>query len=278
MGQFLGKVALITGAGRGQGRAHAVRLAGEGASIVALDLPTESALSVGYPLSTKSDLEETARLVSETGSRVLPLAVDVRDQSGLDDAVASAMSKFGSIDVVCANAGIAQRPGNAWDITEETWQDVVDVDLTGVWRTLKAAVPSMIELGKGGSIVIVGSSLGIKAQRNLAAYIAAKHGVTGLMKAFALELAPHRIRVNSVNPSSVATDMLLSDRLFRLFRPDLDNPTAEDCLDAFRSLNALPVPWAEPEDISAVVSWLASDESRHVTGVALPADAGATLL
>ncbi|MXP24152.1 mycofactocin-coupled SDR family oxidoreductase [Gordonia sp. HNM0687] len=278
MGQFLGKVALITGAGRGQGRAHAVRLAGEGASIVALDLPAESALSVDYLLSKQSDLEETARLVTETGSRVLPLAVDVRDQSGLDDAVASAMSSFGSVDVVCANAGIAQRPGNAWEITDETWQDVLDIDLTGVWRTLKAVIPSMIELDKGGSIVIVGSSLGIKAQRNLAAYIAAKHGVTGLMKAFALELAPYRIRVNSVNPSSVATDMLLSDRLFRLFRPDLDNPTADDCLDAFRSLNALPVPWAEPEDISAVVSWLASDESRHVTGVALPADAGATLL
>jgi SDR family mycofactocin-dependent oxidoreductase len=278
VGQFAGKVALITGAARGQGRAHAVRLAGEGASIVALDLPTESTLSVGYPLSKQSDLDETARLVTETGALVLPLAVDVRDQSGLDSAVAEALAEFGSIDVVCANAGIAQRPGNAWEITDETWSDVLAVDLTGVWRTVKAAVPSMIERGGGGSIVIVGSSLGIKAQRNLAAYVAAKHGVTGLMKAFALELAPHRIRVNSVNPSSVATDMLLSDRLFRLFRPDLENPTADDCLDAFRSLNALPVPWAEPEDISAVVSWLASDESRHVTGVALPADAGATIL
>lgn len=277
MGRVEGKVALVTGAARGQGRSHAVRLAEEGADIIAVDAVQQIDL-VPYPLPGPEDLAETANLVEKHGRRVIARPVDVRDQAGLDAVVAEGVSELGPIDIVVANAGVSQVGIPVWEMSEEQWRTVVDINLTGVWHTAKAALPSMMESDRGGSVVITASSTSIKARANLGAYVTAKHALTGLMRTMAVELAPHRIRVNTVNPTAVPTDMLLSDRVFRLFRPDLDEPKIDDVVDGFRSLNALPVPWVEPIDISNAVLWLASDEARYVTGIILPVDAGSVII
>lgn len=273
MGRVEGKVAFLTGAARGQGRSHALRLAEEGADIVAVDLCAQIA-TAAYPLATPEDLAETAALVEKTGRGVVAVQADVRDLGQLQAAAEEGLSRFGHLDIVCANAGITTY-ASVRSLTDEVWRDVIDVNLTGVWHTCKAVVPAMIEAGRGGSLILVSSTAGLKGIPNLAHYSAAKHGVVGLARALALELGPQRIRVNTVHPTSVNTDLLLNDATFRLFRPDLEHPTVGDALAAFRGLNALPVPWVEAQDISDAVLWLASDESRHVTGVALPVDAGA---
>jgi SDR family mycofactocin-dependent oxidoreductase len=271
-GRFAGKVVVVTGAGRGQGREHAVRFAAEGADLVALDIcaPMDS---LTYDLASPADLEATADAVQEAGGRVLALTADVRSQTSLDTAIAKALAEFGRIDVLIANAGIVSG-GPAWEIGEREWHDVVDVDLSGVWRSAKAVLPSMIAAGQGGSILIIGSLAGTRGIRNAAAYVASKHGLIGLMGTLANELAEHGIRVNTVNPTNVASDMLLSDANYKLFRPDLENPTLEDAIPAFTALNLLPVPWLEPSDVSNALMWLASDEARYVTGVSLAVDAG----
>lgn len=276
MGRVDGKVALITGAARGQGRSHAVRLAEEGADIIALDIAEQIAV-VPYAMATPDDLAETARLVEKQGQRVVARQADVREQSALDAAVKEGVSELGPIGIVVANAGITQRGEPFWEMPEEDWQAVLDVNLSGVWRTVKAAVPSMIEARRGGSVVLTSSAASIKPLQNLAAYVAAKHGLTGLMGTMALELGPHNIRVNTVNPTCVRTDMLLNDSVLRLFRPDLAAPSVEDLIDGLTSRNTLSIPWVEPIDVSNAVLWLASDESRYVTGVALPVDAGHVL-
>jgi SDR family mycofactocin-dependent oxidoreductase len=275
MDRVKGKVALITGAARGMGRSHAVRLAEEGADIVAVDLmqPIES---VAYPLSGREDLAETAALVEKIGQRILTRQADVRSQVDLDGAVAEGLTAFGHIDIVCANAGIASF-GVTWEMPEDTWQEMLDINLSGAWHTAKAAVPAMIEAGGGGSIIMVSSVAGLKGIPNIAHYSAAKHGLVGLARTLANELAPHRIRVNTVHPTNVATPMILNDTTFRAFRPDLENPSEEDSLEAMTLMNAIPVPWVDPVDVSNAVLWLASDESRYVTGVALPIDAGMTI-
>lgn len=273
MGRVEGKVAFLTGAARGQGRSHALRLAEEGADIVAVDLCAQIA-TAAYPLATREDLAETAALVERAGRGVVAVQADVRDLGQLQAAAEEGLSRFGHLDIVCANAGITTY-ASVRSLTDEVWRDVIDVNLTGVWHTCKAVVPAMIEAGRGGSLILVSSTAGLKGIPNLAHYSAAKHGVVGLARALALELGPQRIRVNTVHPTSVNTDLLLNDATFRLFRPDLEHPTVGDALAAFQGLNALPVPWVEAQDISDAVLWLASDESRHVTGVALPVDAGA---
>lgn len=274
MGRVEGKVALITGAARGQGRSHAVRLAEEGADIVAVDL-MEQIGSVAYPLSTEQDLDETVALVEKTGQRVIARKADVRSQADLDRVVAEGVEAFGHIDIVCANAGIASF-GAAWQLPEATWQDMLDVNLTGVWHTAKAAIPSMIEAGRGGSMILVSSVGGLKGIANIAHYVAAKHGLVGLMRTLSNELAPHRIRVNTVHPTNVNTPMVMNDATFRAFRPDVENPTQWDILESMTQMQALETPWVEPIDVSNAVLWLASDEARYVTGVALPIDAGMT--
>jgi SDR family mycofactocin-dependent oxidoreductase len=274
MGRVEGKVALITGAARGQGRSHALRLAEEGADIVAVDVCRQLE-TVPYAMATEADLAETAKQVEDRDRRILTRQADVRDLGQLQAAVADGVSEFGHLDIVCANAGIASI-GVAWELTEESWHDMIDINLTGVWKTVKAAVPQMLEQGSGGSIILTSSIFGVQAGANVAHYVAAKHGVTGLMRALAVELAPHRIRVNSVHPTTVDTDMIQNRMTYELFlgRSDASRADAEM---GMKVLNALPVPWVDAVDISNAVLFLASDEARYVTGTALAVDAGSLL-
>ena len=274
-GRVAGKVALITGAARGQGRAHALRLASEGADVILVDICRQID-TVPYPMATSGDLSETACSVEALGRRVVTAEVDVRDYGALQAAVDAGVNKLGRLDIVSAGAGIVSV-GSAHELSTAAWRDVIDVNLTGVWHTTKAAIPAMIATGQGGSIIITSSSGGLMAVPNLVHYIAAKHGLVGLAKTLALELAPFFIRVNSIHPTTVNTHMVMNDANFRLFRPDLTDPGVEDAREAFLGLNALPVPWIEPEDVTNAVLLLASDESRYVTGVALPVDAGSII-
>lgn len=270
-----GKVALITGAARGQGRAHAVRLAEEGADIVAVDICADVE-TVPYPGATSEDLEITTKLVAELDRRIISRQADVRDFAALQKVVDEAVAEFGHIDIVCANAGIGSW-APTWELTDEVWVAVVDVNLTGVWKTAKAAIPHMIARKTGGSIIITSSAAGLAGLSNAGHYAAAKHGVVGLMRTLAVELAPHNIRVNTVHPTTVDVPMIDNPHVRRLFLPDSENPSKEDVEAVMKGLNALPIPWVEAVDISNAVLWLASDESRYVTGIQLPVDAGATM-
>ncbi len=275
MGRVSGKVALITGAARGQGRAEAIRLAEEGADIVAIDICSQVS-TAPYDLATPDDLATTVKMVEEQDRRILSHQVDVRDAGGLQTAVDQAIAEFGGIDIVVANAGIADS-GAVWELTEEQWQNMLDINLTGVWKTVKAAIPSMIERKKGGSIILTSSIAGLIPFANLAHYTAAKHGVVGLMRVLAVELAPYNIRANSVHPTLVNTDMVNNPAVYKLFLPHLDNPTPEEAKDAYIHFNAMKQSWAEPEDIANLVLFLASDESRCITGTTQVIDLGATI-
>lgn len=275
-GRVEGKVAFISGAARGQGRSHAVRLAQEGADIIAIDVcgPIDN---LAYPHSTPEDLAETADLVKNHDRRIVTAQVDVRDYDGLKAAVDNGVEQLGRLDIIVANAGIGTFGNKLHKIGEQIWQDMIDVNLSGVWHTVKAGVPHILAGGRGGSIVLTGSVGSHKAMAYTGHYIAAKHGVLGLMRAFAVELGQHSIRVNSVHPSQVNTPMTMNDITFRLFRPDLENPGPEDFAPFSQMTHTMPVPWVEAVDISNAVLFLASDESRYITGVSLPVDAGALL-
>jgi (+)-trans-carveol dehydrogenase len=275
MGKVDGKVAFITGAARGQGRSHAVRLAEEGADIIAVDICADVA-TVGYPLGTVEELEETAELVRATGRSAVTCVADVRSQQELDAAVRAGLAGFESIDIVSANAGIVSY-GTVCEMTDDTWQDTIDINLTGVWRTIKATAPSMIAAGRGGSIIITSSTGGLKGFPNVSHYSTAKHGLTGLMKSAAAELGAHGIRVNTLNPTNVNTLMFHNPTTYGSYRADVGDPSMDDVAEAARLNNVLGIPWTEPIDVSNALLWLASDESRYVTGVVLPVDAGATL-
>jgi (+)-trans-carveol dehydrogenase len=271
-GRVEGKVAFITGAARGQGRSHAIRLAQEGADIIAVDLCAQVE-SVPYAMSTPQDLANTVKEVEALDRRIIATQADVRDFAALKAAVDDGVAQLGRLDIVSANAGIFSV-GRADELAEQAWQDTIDINLTGVWHTAKAAIPHLIAGGRGGSIILTSSAAGLKGMENIVHYASAKHGVVGLMRTLALELAPHSIRVNSLHPTTVATDMILNDAAYRLFRPDLENPTVDDAGESFLGINALPVKWVEPVDISNALLFLASDEARYVTGVPLPIDAG----
>jgi SDR family mycofactocin-dependent oxidoreductase len=271
-GRMAGKVALISGAARGQGRHHAVRLAEEGADVIAFDV-AGPVPAQGAPAASPADLDETAQLVEKTGRRVVTARADVRDADAVADVVERGVAELGGLDVVVANAGIQGNPGPAAQTTPADWAAVIDTNLTGVFHTVRPAIPHLVARG-GGSIVITSSSIGLKSVPNLAPYGTAKAGLTGLMRTLALELAEHSIRVNTVNPTTVGTPMLLNPVNWGLFRPDLEAPTEEDVVPVYRSLNALPVAYLDPDDITNAVLFLASDEGRYVTGVALPVDAG----
>jgi SDR family mycofactocin-dependent oxidoreductase len=273
MSSLEGKVAFVTGAARGQGRSHAVTLAEAGADIVAVDI-VQHIDTVPYPLATADDLEHTHKLVADLGRGVLTRTADVRSQADLDAVVAEAVDEFGGIDIVCANAGIGVSFLKTWELSEQDWQDVIDVNLTGVFHTVKAVVPSMIEAGKGGSIVLTSSLAGLKGYSNLVGYVAAKHGANGIMRTLANELGPYNIRVNSVCPGLINTDMMMNQPTYDVFRPELSNPSQADAIEVFRTMQVLPIDWLEPRDVSEVIRWLASDESRYLTGVAVPVDAG----
>jgi SDR family mycofactocin-dependent oxidoreductase len=275
-GRVEGKVAFVSGAARGQGRSHAVRLAQEGADIIAIDIckPIDN---VPYPASTPDDLAETADLVKNHGRRIVTAQADVRDYAALKSALDSGAEQLGRLDIIVANAGIGNGGNKLHKIRENIWQDMIDINLSGVWKTVKAGVPHILAGERGGSIVLTGSVGAHKALAHTGHYIAAKHGVVGLMRAFAVELGQHRIRVNSVHPSQVNTPMTMNEATFKLFRPDLENPGPDDFAPFSQMTHTLPVPWVEAADISNAVLFLASDESRYVTGVSLPVDAGALL-
>jgi (+)-trans-carveol dehydrogenase len=274
-GRVEGKVAFVTGAARGQGRSHALRLAQEGADIIAVDIGKQID-SVPMPMATPDDLNETVRQVEELDRRIVATQADVRDYAGLKRALDDGVAQLGRLDIVAANAGIASF-GPAEELSEEAWQDMIDVNLTGVWHTCKAAIPHLKAGGRGGSIILTSSAAGLKGYANVSHYVSAKHGVVGLMRTLAQELAPHMIRVNSIHPTQVDTPMIMNETAFRLFLPDHEHPTVEDFAPVSQMMNALPIPWVDPVDISNAVLFLASDEARYITGVPLPVDAGALI-
>lgn len=271
-GLLEGRVALVTGAARGQGRAHAERIAREGGHLLLVDVCGPVA-DTPYPPSTRADLDETVARARAAGARVHAAVVDVRDAEALRAAVDAGVAELGGLDVVVANAGVVV-PAPAAATPRSAWDDVVGTDLSGVWFTVSAALPHLLARG-GGSVVITSSANGgLKAPANLVSYAAAKFGVVGVMRSLARELGPAGIRVNTVHPTAVATPMIHNEATYRLFAPDVAEPTAQDVAPVFAGMHTLPVPWIEPEDVSAAVVWLASDEARYVTGVALPVDAG----
>ncbi|MGZ8815571.1 MAG: mycofactocin-coupled SDR family oxidoreductase [Mycobacterium sp.] len=260
-----GKVAFITGAARGQGRAEAVRLASDGASIIAVDICDQIA-SVPYPLATPDDLALTVKLVEDTGARIVAQQADVRDQHALKSALAAGVDELGRLDIVVANAGIAPMQSGP-----QGWQDVIDVNLTGVYHTVEVAIPTLIEQGDGGAIVLTSSVAGLigvgSHDAGAVGYVAAKHGIVGLVRLYANLLAPHSIRVNSVHPAGVDTPMI-NNEATRQWLGSIADKTPQEMG------NALPVQVLQPEDIANAVAWLVSDEARYVTGVTLPVDAG----
>ncbi|WP_420748987.1 mycofactocin-coupled SDR family oxidoreductase [Rhodococcus sp. O3] len=274
-GRTAGKIAFITGAARGQGRSHAIRLAEEGADIIAVDICENiDSVTPYYDLATEADLDETVRLVEGLGRRIVARKADVRDRTGLQKALDDGISQLGGVDIVVANAGIATY-GLSWELTEEQWRDMIDVNLTGVYNTAAVAIPRMIEAGRGGSIMFISSIGGLKGVQHVGHYVAAKHGIVGLMRTMANELGPHSIRVNTIHPTNVDTTMIQNPGTYAMFSPDDPEPTREKAMPGFMSLNTLPVPWVDPVDISNAVLFLGSDEARYVTGVTFPVDAGA---
>ena len=276
-GRVEGKVAFITGAARGQGRSHAVRLAEEGADIIAVDVCKQISSNSDIPWATPDDLAETADLVKNLNRRIITAEVDVRDYDALKAVVDSGVEQLGRLDIVVANAGIGNG-GNTLDRTsEDDWRDMIDVNLSGVWKSVKTAVPHVLSGGRGGSIILTSSVGGLKPYPHTGHYIAAKHGVIGLMRTFAVELGQHSIRVNAVCPTNVNTPLFMNEGTMKLFRPDLENPGVDDLAVAAQFMHVLPVGWVEPRDVSNAVLVLASDESRYVTGMQMRVDGGGYL-
>jgi (+)-trans-carveol dehydrogenase len=267
-----GKVAFVTGAARGQGRSHALRLAELGADLVIVDRCDDLEL-IAYEQPGPEELAETVRLVEARGARAHSVIADVRDHDAMNEAVRQGVELLGRIDVVVANAGVIQlKP--ALHITARDWDEVIAINLTGTWNTIAAALPTMVQRDEGGSIVVISSAAGVKGPPNMAHYAASKSGVIGLVKSLAAELGQHRIRVNAVLPTTVDTKMVHWQGAYDMFRPDLAAPGRDDVADIFASLNVLSVPWIESCDVTGVVAWLAGDRSRYVTGISMPVDAG----
>lgn len=269
-GQFAGRVALVTGAARGMGRAHAVALASRGADIVAVDVCAEFD-TTDYPGATTDDLAETVRLVQARGGRILATQADVRDPDAVAAVVANGVERFGRLDVVIANAGIIRVSDT--DERAKAFRDVVEVNLIGAWNTVDAAIPAMIAGGRGGSVVLVSSTQGIRAagteRAGIQGYAASKRALVALMQVWADQLAEHSIRVNVIHPSGVATDMILNETTMKLAA------AADPWLVSQR--NALPIALLQPEQIAAAVAWLVSDDAAFITGTSWPLDAGFTL-
>ena len=276
MGVLDGKVALVTGAARGQGRSHARRLAEEGADIIAIDACATPAW-LSYPLASEADLAQTVKEVEAagTGRRIVARRADVRDLGAVRAALDEGVAELGGrLDIVCANAGIISQPVATWEIDLDQWRELIDVTLTGVFVTIKAVVPHMIAAGNGGSITLTSSGAALISGGGFADYKAAKSGVLSLTRTLACELAEHFIRVNAICPTAVDTPMIQNETLYRSFRPDLPNPGREDVKAGFQTMNLLPIPWVDVADVSNAIVWLASDAARYITGVTLPVDAG----
>jgi (+)-trans-carveol dehydrogenase len=272
MEDMKGKVAFVTGVARGQGREHCVALAEQGVSIIGVDI-CAAIDTVAARLAEPGDLEETVRQVESVGGRIIARQADVRDLAALESVVDQGLETFGRMDIIVGNAGIANY-GQLAEISEQAWQTIIDVNLTGVWKTVRAAVPAMIAAGRGGAIVLISSAAGVKGSKGIGAYVASKHGVEGLARTLAHELARHEIRVNTLAPTNVDTAMLHVQENWRLFRPDLDEPNADDALGAYAAVHLLPVPMVTPRDVSNALLFLVSDAARYVTGITLPVDLG----
>jgi SDR family mycofactocin-dependent oxidoreductase len=272
-GRMVGKVAFVTGCARGQGRSHALRLAEEGADIIGIDICAQvPSIAECYPLASEDDLAETVALVEKTGRSMVASVADVRDYDAVKAGYDAGVERFGPATTVVGNAGVCTY-ANTWEMTEEQWDDVLDINLKGMFNTVKATVPSMIEAGKGGSIIMTSSTLGLKGFAAVAHYAASKHGVIGLMRSLANELADQNIRVNTVNPTAVDTTIVQNEATYNRFSGH-DNSTQADAMDGFYAYNSMHVPWVDPIDISNGVLFLASDEARYVTGTVLSIDAG----
>jgi SDR family mycofactocin-dependent oxidoreductase len=274
-GRVEGKVAFITGAARSQGRSHALRLAQEGADVIAVDIcaPVESIQM--YPPATEEDLAETVRQVEALDRRIIATKADVRDPAALRAAVDDGVAQLGRLDIVLANAGVFEL-APALELTDGAWQEMIDINLTGVWNTCRVALPHLIDSG-GGSIVITSSTAGLKGTPNTIHYTAAKHGVVGIMRTLANEFGKQSVRVNTVHPTGVDTVMIQNEKTWGLFTPDDPNPSREKFTELFETLHPLPVPYVDPVDISNAILFLVSDEARYVTGATLPVDAGYTI-
>jgi SDR family mycofactocin-dependent oxidoreductase len=275
-GPLEGRVAFITGAARGQGRAHAVRLASEGADIIAIDICRPISETITYPLATSEELAETVRQVEATGRKVLAREVDIRDLEALQNVVADGVEQFGRLDIVVANAGILTW-GRMFEMSEEQWDTVIDVNLNGTWRTIRAAVPAMIEAGNGGSIIIVSSSAGLKATPGNGHYSASKHGLVALTNALAIEVGEFGIRVSSIHPYSIETPMVEKKAMMDLFTK---HPSY---VHSFSPMPYQPVnhqgkkglmEFMLPEEVSDVVAWLAGDGSATISGSQIAVDRG----
>lgn len=258
-----GKVVVVTGAARGTGRVHCQRFADAGADVIALDAD-----------QVADELHGTATQVRDRGRRCVAAIADVRDAETISTAIDAAVAELGRLDVVVANAGVHTAGAPTWELSDETWRHTLDINLTGVWHTVKSAVPHIGE--SGGSVVIISSTNGLRGTANTAHYTSSKHAVVGLARTLANELGPLRIRVNTVHPGAVATPMVLNEATFRRLRPDLPNPTEADAAEVLQARNLLPVPWVDPVDIANAVVFLASDEARYITGTQLVVDAGLT--
>ena len=276
MGEFQGSTVLISGAARGQGRAHAIRFAEEGASLILFDICAQIP-QVPFLMPGREDLDETVRAVAAAGAKVVHGVADVRSFQEVDAVVRQGLDTFGGIDVVVANAGIVGRPAPTWKIDPVDFQTVVDVDLVGVWHTIRAAVPSMVAAGRGGSVIAIASGAALKGVPNIGSYVAAKHGLIGLVRTAARELGPHRIRANAVLPGNANTPMFRNESTMRLFVPDQDEPTEEEFLR--RAAQGIPmgIPFVETSDVTEAVVFLASSRARHITGIAMPVDAGGAI-
>jgi SDR family mycofactocin-dependent oxidoreductase len=262
-----GRVAFITGAARGQGRAHAIRLAREGADIIALDICAPVSASITYAAATPEELAETVRAVEAEGRKILAREVDIRDDAALRQLVADGVEQFGRLDILIANAGVLSW-GRVWELSDEQWDAVIGVNLSGTWRTLRAVIPAMIEAGNGGSIVVVSSVAGLKATPGNGHYSAAKHGLVGLTNALAIELGEFGIRVNSIHPYSVDTPMIEPDLMAQVFAEH------RHYVHSFGPMPLQPKGFMTANEVSDVVVWLAGDGSGTVTGAQIPVDKG----
>jgi SDR family mycofactocin-dependent oxidoreductase len=274
MGLLDGKVALITGAARGMGRSHALRFAKEGADIIAVDIaaPIRSASA---PATDPSELESLAKEIEALDRRVFTAKLDIRDEATFTQVVKDGVAELGRLDIAIANAGIGAPGHPVEEVPLQEWEDLISINLTGVFLTAKVAIPHIKATGEGsGRLILISSALGLRAMPNVSSYVAAKHGVVGLMKSLAMELAPFNITVNSVHPTNVNTPLIQNENVYKSFRPDLEHPTKEDAEPVFTSLNLLEVPWVEPEDVTEVCLYLAAKSGRFVTGSTFRVDAG----
>jgi SDR family mycofactocin-dependent oxidoreductase len=269
-----GKTVLISGAARGQGRSHALRFAKEGAAVVAFDI-CSNVPTAGYPLATVADLDETEHLVRAEGGHIVTRVADVRDARQLTEVMDAGVSHFGGIDIVLANAGILGNVGPAWELEDEVFQDVIDINLVGAWRTIKLATPELLR--RRGSVVLVSSGMGVKGGTNIVSYVASKHGIIGLMRALAKELAPHGVRVNAVLPGNTDTGMMQNDAARGLYMPDIEFPTREQFAERAASGVPMGIPWVDASDVSEAALWLSSDAARYITGILLPVDGGTAI-